>query len=51
MTFSLNIASTLVTTELKIKLIPEHYFPIYTQSPPTPIHRRDEMHIELALMH
>ena len=38
-------------TELKIKLTPEHDLPIYTQSPPTPIHLRDELHIELALMH
>ena len=38
-------------TELKIKLTPEHDLPIYTQGPPTPIHLRDELMIELALMH
>ena len=39
------------STELKIKLTPEHDLPIYTQGPPTPIHLRDELIIELALMH
>ena len=38
-------------TELKIKLTPEHDLPIYTQRPPTPNHFREELHIELALMH
>ena len=38
-------------TELKIKLTPEHDLPVYVQGPPTPIHLRDELHIELALMH
>ena len=34
----------------KVKLTPEHHRPIYTQSPPTPIHLRDELMVELALM-
>ncbi len=38
-------------TEMKIKLTPEHELPLYTQGPPTPIHLRDEMLIELALRH
>ena len=38
-------------TELKIKLTPEHDLPVYVQGPPTPIHLRDELHVELALMH
>ena len=36
--------------EFKIKLTPEHDKPVYTQSPPTPIHMRDELLVELALM-
>ena len=38
-------------TELKIKLTPEHELPVYVQSPQTPIHLRDELLVELALMH
>ena len=37
-------------TEIKIKLTPEHSMPTYMQSPPTPIHLRDELLVELALM-
>ena len=35
---------------MKIKLTPEHTMPTYMQSPPTPIHLRDELFVELALM-
>ena len=38
-------------TELKVKLTPEHELPVYVQSPITPIHLRDELLVELALMH
>ena len=34
----------------KVKLTPEHERPVYTQSPPTPIHIRDELQIGLALL-
>ena len=37
-------------TELKIKLTPEHPLPVYVQGPPAPIHLRDEILIELALL-
>ena len=37
-------------TELKIKLTPEHPLPVYDQGPPAPIHLRDEILIELALL-
>ena len=37
-------------TELKVKLTPAHALPVYVQSPPTPIHLRDEILVELALM-
>ena len=37
-------------TELKVKLTPAHDLPVYVQSPPTPIHLRDEFLVELALM-
>ena len=37
-------------TELKVKLTPAHDLPVYLQSPPTPIHLRDEILVELALM-
>ena len=30
-------------TELKVKLTPAHDLPVYVQSPPTPIHLRDEI--------
>ena len=36
--------------ELKIKLTPEHPLPVYVQGPPAPIHLRDEILIELALV-
>ena len=38
-------------SELQIKLTPEHQRPLYTQGPPTPIHLRKELTVELALMH
>ena len=38
-------------TKLKIKLTPEHDMPVYVQSPISPIHLRDELIVELALMH
>ena len=38
-------------SDLKIKLIPEHQRPLYTQGPPTPIQLRNELTVELALMH
>ena len=38
-------------TELKVKLTPEHELPVYVQSPITPIHLRDELLVELSLMH
>ena len=37
-------------TELKVKLTPAHDLPVYVQSPPTPIHLREEILVELALM-
>ena len=37
-------------TDLKIKLTPERRIPIY-EGPPTPIHLRNELQVELALMH
>ena len=39
-----------VNHNFKIKLTPEHDRPIYSQSPPTPIHIRDELQVELALL-
>ena len=38
-------------TDLKIKLTPERSIPIYEQGPPTPVHLRNELQVELALMH
>ena len=38
------------STELKIKLTPEHPLPVYVQSPPAPIHLRDEILVGLALL-
>ena len=35
---------------MKVKLTPAHDLPVYVQSPPTPIHLRDEILVELALM-
>ena len=37
-------------TELKIKLTPSNPHPVYVQGPPAPIHLRDEILIELALL-
>ena len=37
-------------TELKMKLTLAHDLPVYVRSPPTPIHLRDEILVELALM-
>ena len=37
-------------TELKNRLTPEHPLPVYVQGPPAPIHLRDEILIELALL-
>ena len=37
-------------TELKVKLTPAHDLPVYVRNPPTPIHLRDEILVELALM-
>ena len=36
--------------EFKVKLTPENDKPMYTQGPPTPIHYRDEVLVELALL-
>ena len=36
--------------ELNVKLTPAHDLSVYVQSPPTPIHLRDEILVELALM-
>ena len=38
-------------SDLKIKLTPEHQRPLYTEGPPTPIQLRNELTVELALMH
>ena len=38
-------------TELKNKLTPENDMPVYVRCPITPIHLRDELIVELALMH
>ena len=37
-------------TELKIKLTPKHLLPVYVLGPPAPIHLRDEILIEIALL-
>ena len=34
-----------------MKFNPERSIPIYEQGPPTPIHLRNELQVELALMH
>ena len=36
--------------DFKVKLTPENNEPMYTQGPPTPIHYRDEVLVELALL-
>ena len=38
-------------SDLKIKLTTEHQRPLYTQGTPTPIQLRNELTVELALMH
>ena len=38
-------------TDLKKKLTPERSIPIYEQGPPTPVHLRNQLQVELALMH
>ena len=35
----------------KNKVTPERSIPIYEQGPPTPVHLRNELQVELALMH
>ena len=40
-----------LNTELKVKLTLEHELPVYVQSPITLIHLRDELLVELFLMH
>ena len=37
-------------TDFTVKLSPEHEKPMYTQGPPTPIHLREDLIVELALM-
>ena len=37
-------------TKLKVKLTPVYDLPKYVESPPTPIHLRDETLVELGLM-
>ena len=37
-------------SETRMKLTPDHDQPVYTQSPPTPIHLREELQVELALL-
>ena len=39
-----------VNNDFLIKLTPEHNRPVYTQSPPTPIHLKEELLLELALL-
>ena len=48
--FAKHIFDVGYNTDLKVKLTPEHDLPVYVQSPPTPIHLRDEILVELALM-
>ena len=38
------------SSEISMKLTPEHDQPVYTQIPPTPIHLREELQVELALL-
>ena len=37
-------------TELNIKITPAHQPPVFVQSPPAPIHLRDKVLVELALL-
>ena len=39
------------STDLKIKLTPERSIPIYEQGPPTPVHLRNKLQVELVSMH
>ena len=39
-----------MNTDFKVKLIPEHEEPIYSQSLPTPTNLKDDLLLELALM-
>ena len=39
-----------VNHEFKVKLTPENDKPMYTQGPPTPIHLKEEILVELALL-
>ena len=40
-----------MNTEFKTKLIPKDDKPVYSQSPPMPIHLKEDLIVELALMH
>ena len=40
-----------MNTLLKVKLIPQDYEPVYSQSSPTPTNLRDDLLVELSLMH
>ena len=37
-------------SEIKVKLTPEHDEPVFKRSPPCPIHYKDDLMVELALM-
>ena len=37
-------------SQLSLKLTPEHDQQVYTQSPPTPIHLREKLQVEIALL-
>ena len=49
--FAKHIFDVGYNTDLKIKLTPERSIPVYEQGPPTPVHLRNELQVELALMH
>ena len=49
--FAKHIFDVGYNTDLKIKIIPERSIPTYEKGPPTPIHLRNELQVELALMH
>ena len=40
-----------MNTEFKVKLTPEDAKPVYSQSLPMPIHLKEDLIVELALMH
>ena len=48
--FARHPLDTGTNTSFKVKLTPEHHDPVYTQPPPTPIHMRDDILVELAVM-